>query len=798
MNKNLDWRLLIVKSLAVYTALQTVTSASAAPHWEAQPKSDAPTQGLYLGFGLHPTAAKDGVLYEFESDETYGASLCRWTKVSGWQRFVNFTSDPAIVHTMIINGNVLYFGGAFDNLTTISGQSINVHNIAKIDLSSLTVSAVGNGSISGAAPLSGQADEVEAIVLDSQGNVYASLNVWDPSNPNSPYKANAVPIVKCDGTGSWTELGQGLRLGPENYQSYIGQPGVGVKGLATDGTNIFACGRFLGGTNSDSSYVPSAGIIKWNGLNNKWQTMGPTLTTAQGTVGGIYDLRVASDPYFLGFTYFVNAIAVSGTNVFIAGNFVGVDEVGNPAVSSVGQGLARFSTDGQLRQYESLNDEHILSGGWGYDLAVQSDGTVYLAGAFDQIDNTTGLLGIAKWDGTNTWEMLDPANGDLHLSGYDGWDNPSASALAADGTNAVYVYGDFDAAGGIPVSVIDPQPALARWVTGSNPDPYPKITTLVGPPDVGCPLGIAFDANNNLWIADLGRVTIDKFSGGVLTTPLAFNNFSTPCGVALDGNGYLYVADGDYDGIMQFQDLSAPPNFLGGFQLSGAFTTFAPQSLAIDSSSNLYFVDEGQYSWDPNTDSSTATYNIVSEMYPDGTFNIVAGDGTQGYSGDGSALGESLFVDAYYYDTGFLTGTAAVDSQANIYIADIGNNIVREVSGGTMTTIAGNHSLGGGYSGDNDLAVNAQLLRPAAVAVDSLGNVYIADAGNNRIRRVDASTGIITTLVDSTGQAGYFGDNGPAINAKINTPAGLVFDAAGNLYISDMGNAAIRKVQFYP
>ena len=121
-----------------------------------------------------------------------------------------------------------------------------------------------------------------------------------------------------------------------------------------------------------------------------------------------------------------------------------------------------------------------------------------------------------------------------------------------------------------------------------------------------------------------------------------------------------------------------------------------------------------------------------------------------------------------------------MDSAGNLYIADTGNNRIRKVSNGVITTVAGNGTAG--FSGDNGPATSAQLYDPAGVAVDSAGNLYIADTGNNRIRKV--SNGVITTVAGN-GTAGFSGDGGPATSAQLNDPQGVAVDSAGNLYIAD-------------
>ncbi|HVS07827.1 MAG TPA: LuxR C-terminal-related transcriptional regulator [Candidatus Dormibacteraeota bacterium] len=134
----------------------------------------------------------------------------------------------------------------------------------------------------------------------------------------------------------------------------------------------------------------------------------------------------------------------------------------------------------------------------------------------------------------------------------------------------------------------------------------------------------------------------------------------------------------------------------------------------------------------------------------------------------------------------------AVDQQGNLYIADAGNDRVRKVTpDGVITTIAGNGSTGS--AGDGGRAVKAELFIPTGLAVDAHGILYIADSANNRVRKVDLA-GNISTLV-GTGQAGYAGDSGPAAAAQLNNPVALAVDGAGNLYIADLGNNRVRLVR---
>jgi hypothetical protein len=167
---------------------------------------------------------------------------------------------------------------------------------------------------------------------------------------------------------------------------------------------------------------------------------------------------------------------------------------------------------------------------------------------------------------------------------------------------------------------------------------------------------------------------------------------------------------------------------------------------------------------------------------PNGIITTVAGNGTQGYSGDGGAA--TIAILKY-------PSSVAVDSYGNLFIADWLNSRIREVkTNGIITTVAGNGIES--YSGDGGASTNAALSEAYSVTVDAYGNLFITDSGNNRIRKVNTN-GIITTVA-GTNSVGFSGDGGAATNASLNTPEGVVVDYYGNLFIADSFNNRIREV----
>ena len=303
------------------------------------------------------------------------------------------------------------------------------------------------------------------------------------------------------------------------------------------------------------------------------------------------------------------------------------------------------------------------------------------------------------------------------------------------------------------------------------------------------PLGLTFDSSLNLYLADSVNQRIRKISGGTINT--------------VAGDGTLgYAGDG---------------------KAATSAELLYPAGVAVDSIGNIYIADTNNHVIREVVTGITAT----GLGLPNGTIITMAGDNTGGYAGDtGPAVNAELEFPT----------SVAVDSAFNVYIADSGNNVIREVtngfintivgglattqqlndpetvvvdssgnlyiseqngvriskfSNGNLTVLAGNDYIG--YSGDNGPAINASLNDPSGIAVDSKGYVYICDTFNSRIRKVSPD-GIITTIA-GLGTAGYYGDGGPATSALIYFPRAIVVDPSGNVYFSDSGNDIVRWLQ---
>jgi sugar lactone lactonase YvrE len=195
-----------------------------------------------------------------------------------------------------------------------------------------------------------------------------------------------------------------------------------------------------------------------------------------------------------------------------------------------------------------------------------------------------------------------------------------------------------------------------------------------------------------------------------------------------------------------------------------------PSAMVFDAQGDLYFAETGNH--------------VVRMFSTAGAVSIVAGDGVQGFAGDGGA------ATAAELDS---PSGLAMDGAGNLYIADTHNHRVREVAAATgkITTVAGTGVAG--VAGDGGAAVAAQLDRPTALAVDGAGDLFIADTDGHRVRKIAAATGVITTVAGD-GVEGFSGDGGAAVAASIDAPNGLAVDGVGNLYIADTHNGRVREV----
>lgn len=260
--------------------------------------------------------------------------------------------------------------------------------------------------------------------------------------------------------------------------------------------------------------------------------------------------------------------------------------------------------------------------------------------------------------------------------------------------------------------------------------------------------------------------------------PATAAQMNQPLVLARDAAGNVYIGEGNGNKIRKVTPagiISTIAGNSGTFGWSGdggpatAAEFFGAHGIAFDAAGNLFVADFGNH--------------VIRKINTSGIISTVAGaGGVSGYSGDGGPATAAKFN--HPRDVKF-------DAAGNMYICDWSNNAIRKIStSGIVTTIAGTGVAG--YSGDGGTATAAQMNLPYRVAFDAVGNLFFIDGDNHCVRKINTS-GIISTVVGN-GTSGFSGDGGIATAALLNIPTALTFDAAGNMYIADRGNGRIRKV----
>jgi sugar lactone lactonase YvrE len=310
------------------------------------------------------------------------------------------------------------------------------------------------------------------------------------------------------------------------------------------------------------------------------------------------------------------------------------------------------------------------------------------------------------------------------------------------------------------------------------------------------PVGVAPDSNGNFFIAEQfgHRIRRVDVLTGIITTvagtglqgysgdggPATSATLNAPSAVALDADGNLFIADFNNGCIRRVDVLTGIITTVAGTGLQGysgdsgpatSARLAGPRGVALDSANNLFIAD-------------TSNQRIRRVDAVTGIITTVAGDGIESYGGDGGPATNAHLA---------LPFGVALDFADHLFIADARNNRIRRVDTvtGIITTVAGNGF--GFFGGDGSLAINAFLAFPRGVALDLNGNLFIADTSNNRIRRMDAVTGIITTVAGN-GNSVSSGDGGPPTSASVGGPTEVGCDFHGNLFIAEPVNQRIRKV----
>jgi trimeric autotransporter adhesin len=588
-----------------------------------------------------------------------------------------------------------------------------------------------------------------AVAVDSAGNLYIADNgvavIWKVTAATG-----IITVVAGNGTAAGVSGNGGAATNAE-----LGLP---------DGVAVDSAGNFYIADASDAviwKVTAATGII--------------TVVAGNGTSGFNGNNGVATSAE-LGFP---QGVAVdSAGNLYIADNFDAVIWKVTAATGIItvvaGNGTQGFALNGNNGPATSAE----LGSPDG--VAVDSVGNLYIADngieVIWKVTAATGTITVVAGNGT---------------PGFSGNNGPATSAALGSPTGvAVDSAGNFyiaDLADDLVWKVFATIPPFPTTAIGSTSvvqnvflqlNPAQTITSITATPSQG---GKQEYAAGTITGCTVGGTTSNP-TGTICTVPLTFQpayagNRSVPLQVVTSTGTFSFglngIGTGPQVALVPGTIVSAAGNGTEGFSGSGGAPTSAelnlPVGAAVDSAGDIFIAD--------------ALNNVVWKVSAaTGTITTIAGNGMSGFSGDGGAATSAELN---------TPSGVAVDSAGNLYIADAGNNRIRIVSAGTITTIAGNGTSG--FSGDGGAATSAELNDATGVAVDSAGDLYIADVGNQRVRIVSAATGTITTIAGN-GTSGFSGDTGAATSAELNNPNGVTVDSAGNLYIADSGNQRIRVV----
>jgi len=453
-----------------------------------------------------------------------------------------------------------------------------------------------------------------------------------------------------------------------------------------------------------------------------------------------------------------------------------IDSATGNITTIAGVGSASFSGDGGQAINAGLNNPA--------QIALGIDGNLYIADTRNHrirlIVLETGIISTVAGNGSNSF------SGDGGQATSAGLSFPMG--LCIDSLGNLYIGDTFNHR----VRKVDPNTNVINSVAGNGSAGFSGDDGSAVSASLFHPSGLFSVNSNNLYIVDNGNhrirnlnissSTISTVIGGSVLDSLPPTSASLmyPTSITFDSEGNLLLTD---DGNNRLRKIDASQNIVttitgsdnadfSGDDDNAIFGTLnTPRGVAIDTSNNIYIADAGN-----------SRIRMINSST--GIISTVSGNGTFSFSGDGGLANEASLNSPQ---------DIVFDKNNNLFIADLLNNRIRKIDAATgiISTVAGNGIKG--FAGDGELAVLANLNGPQHIALDKFNNLYITDLFNQRIRMVDAATGIISTVAGN-GNSGYSGDGGLAISASLNTPRGIALDSLGNLYIADFGNKRVRLV----
>jgi streptogramin lyase len=611
------------------------------------------------------------------------------------------------------------------------------------------------------------------------------------------------------GTGGTTHSTGGATFGTGGA---VSSGGIGTNGGSTGSGGITGTGGLsggvtgrggstaAGGTTGSGGIAGTGGLLTTGGITGAGGMVVPRLAVFAGVPSGVgsgdgtgsaarfntpYDVAVDGlGNVFVADegNYTIRKITPAGVVTTLAGSASlsgNVDGTGTAARFGRPWGVAVdgagnvFVADIDNNTIRKITPAGVVTTFAGSAVEGSTDGTGAAArfrGPADVAVDGTGNLFVAD-SGNGTIRRITPAGVVTTLAGSAGLEGHT-DALAVDGAGNVFVADTFN--------------GTIRKLT-----PTGVVTTLAY--NVAAPLGVAVDGTGNIVVADAGSQTIRKITpSGVVTTLAGMANssgsadgagadarFFLPKGVAVDGAGNVFVADTNNNAIRKITPaavvttLAGSADFPGSADGTGNAARFSmnfmgdPSGIAVDWTGNVFVTDNGN--------------NTIRRITPAGVVTTLAGSAADD---SGSADGTGAAA-RFNHPSGI-----AVDSAGNVFVADTTyNDTIRRITpAGVVTTFAG--TVGSHGSADGTGAT-ASFQHPSGVAVDAVGNVFVADTANYTIRKITPA-GVVTTLAGTAGTPGSA--DGTGTSALFNWPSGVAVDGTGNVFVTDNGNNTIRKI----
>jgi len=630
----------------------------------------------------------------------------------------------------------------------------------------------------------------------------AAFLVYSPSNAvaqlgGQDLFANRTPLTGLEVRATGSNAGGTKEFGEPNHASYVGGRSLWWTWTAPTSGSVTMDTR---GSSFDSVLAVytgnSVGELKWVASNDDWDGLKTSQVSFTATAGVAYQIAVDNVRSPSTGDVVLNLLAVPAGN-----ERPEVSLEATPGMVWMGEEVvltAKASDpDGQVVKVEFFNGAAIFNGAVKlgevgtapYTLTVST----LAVGAHPLVARATDDRGTTTTSATVTVRVrrAQPEVGYLFTTfagplSPPGMDGPGAAAQFDDPSGVAV-----DSAGNVYVA--DTENHSIRKIT-----PGGEVATLAGlaresgsadgPGSAARfwnPSGVAVDSAGNVYVADTENETIRKITpGGAVTTlagsagkvghangPGSAARFDTPRGVAVDSAGHVYVADTDNRSIRKITPGGEVTTLAGSAGewgnadgIGNAARFWSPYGVAVDGAGHVYVADTGN--------------SAIRKITPGGAVTTLAGPAVWG-SGHGS--GSSAEV--------FRPYGVAVDGVGHVYVAGSRNQTIRKITpGGAVTTLAGAAWISGSTDG---IGSAARFLNPSGVAVDSAGHLYVADTGNQNIRKITPG-GAVTTLAGVARNSGS--DDGPGSAARFHDPYGVALDSVGNVYVADTGNSTIRKI----